>query len=56
MFVVGYQPSLENFSRFLKTNWATLENLKPISHEDGYFLVNVIRKMMLYLLFVGKIP
>lgn len=39
MFVVGYQPSMAIFTKFLKSSWPHLENLKPILHDDGYCLV-----------------
>lgn len=35
----GYQPSMAIYIEFLMSSWPHLDNLKPILHDDGYFLV-----------------
>ena len=39
MFVVGYKPSLEDFTSFVKAKWPLLDNISAILHEVGCCLV-----------------
>lgn len=42
MYVVGCQPNIATFSKFLKSCWPHLDNLMPILHQDGYYLVQCL--------------
>ena len=39
MFIVGFQPNLVTFNRFVGKHWPSIAKLNIILHQDGYYLV-----------------